>query len=135
EALDPSKRFLLQSDINEFSKYELQIDDQIKNRDLTFFDLTYNRLKQRMDESQAYYKEILAKPFDYSVNEEINTDFEKLPFAKNKEELKDKWRKQIKVNTLASLVANRKIKENKAKGIKTDNSAFGDDVVKETEKA
>ena len=61
EALDPSKRFLLQSDIDEFSKYELQLDDQIKNRDLTFFDLTYNRLKQRMDESQAYYKEILAE--------------------------------------------------------------------------
>src|SRR6478736_9034709 len=119
-ALDPSKRFLLQSDIDEFSKYELQLDDQIKNRDLTFFDLTYNRLKQRMDESQTYYKEILAKPFDYSVDEEINVDFEKLPFAKNKEELKDKWRKQIKLNTLSALVDKMKVQEDKAKGIKTE---------------
>ena len=44
EALDPSKRFFLQSDIEEFSKFEFELDDQIKNRDLTFFDLTYNRL-------------------------------------------------------------------------------------------
>jgi carboxyl-terminal processing protease len=36
QALDPSKRFFLQSDIDEFSRYELQIDDQIKNKDLTF---------------------------------------------------------------------------------------------------
>src|SRR6476620_10867620 len=31
-ALDPSKRFFLQSDIAEFSKFENQIDDQIKNK-------------------------------------------------------------------------------------------------------
>ena len=41
EALDPSKRFFLQSDIDEFSKYELELDYQILNKDLTFFDLTY----------------------------------------------------------------------------------------------
>jgi carboxyl-terminal processing protease len=44
EALDPSKRFFLQSDIDEFSKYETQIDDQINNKELTFFDLTYTQV-------------------------------------------------------------------------------------------
>ena len=48
-ALDPSKRFLLQSDIDEFAKYETRIDDAIRNKDLTFFDLTYNRLVKRMN--------------------------------------------------------------------------------------
>ena len=33
-ALDPSKRFFMQSDIDEFAKYETQIDDQIINKDL-----------------------------------------------------------------------------------------------------
>jgi carboxyl-terminal processing protease len=66
EALDPSKRFFLQSDINEFQQYETQIDDQIKNKDLTFFDLTYSRLVKRISESKNFYKEILDKPFDYS---------------------------------------------------------------------
>ena len=50
--LDPSKRFFLQSDIDEFAQYETKIDDQILNRDLSFFELTYNRLQQRMDESR-----------------------------------------------------------------------------------
>ncbi len=115
DALDPSKRFFLQSDIDEFSKYETQIDDAIKNKDLTFFDLTYERLQERIAESKSYYKDILAKPFDYKVNEEINTDYEKLPYAKTKEEIKDTWRKQIKLSTLSSLADRLDIQEGKNK--------------------
>ena len=55
-ALDPTKRFFLKSDIVEFSEYETELDDQIKNKDLTFFNLTYSRLKQRIEESKNYYK-------------------------------------------------------------------------------
>lgn len=43
--LDPSKRYFIQSDIEEFSKFQYLIDDQIKNEDLTFFFLVYNRFK------------------------------------------------------------------------------------------
>ena len=64
--IDPTKRFFLQSDIDEFSKYETQIDDMIKNKDLTFFNLTNSRLLQRMEESRAIYKDILD--IDFIVN-------------------------------------------------------------------
>ncbi len=119
-ALDPSKRFFLQSDIDEFSKFETLIDDEIKNKDLTFFDLTYNRLKQRMDESKSYYKEALANPFDFKINESFNTDYEKIPFATSVAELKERWRKQLKLNTLSSLTDRLKIQEDKVKGIKEE---------------
>ena len=114
-ALDPSKRFFLQSDIDEFAKYETQIDDQILNKDLTFFDLTYSRMTQRMEESKAYYKEILATPFDYSVDESIDTDYEKLPYAKDVTALKERWRKQVKLSTLSSYVDKQKFEEDKIK--------------------
>ena len=117
EALDPSKRFFLQSDIDEFSKFETELDDQFLNKDLTFFDLTYTRLMKRMTENQKVYKEILSTPFDYSVNETFNTDYEKAPYSQNKEELKERWRKQIKLSALSSLTDRLKIQENKAKGI------------------
>ncbi len=117
EALDPSKRFFIQSDIDEFAAYEMQIDDQIKNKDLTFFNLTYDRLMKRLDESKDFYKEILDKPFDYNVKEEFNTDYEKLPYAKSKSELKEKWRKQIKLSTLSSLVDKIKMQEDKKNGV------------------
>ena len=41
ESIDGQKRYFLQSDYREFSKYMYQIDDQISELDLTFFDLTY----------------------------------------------------------------------------------------------
>ena len=113
EALDPSKRFFLQSDIDEFAKYETQLDDQINNKDLTFFDLTYTKLMERMKESKEYYQDALAKPFDYKKDESINTDYEKLPYAKNKADLKERWRLQVKLSALSSLVEKQKLEEDK----------------------
>ncbi len=114
-SLDPSKRFFLQSDIDAFAVYELQIDDQIRNKELTFFDLSYATYVKRMNESTKFYKEILGRPIDYSTDEEIDTDYEKLPYAKNTTELKERWRKQIKLTTLSSLTEKIKLEEDKKK--------------------
>ena len=112
-ALDPSKRFFLQSDINEFSKFETEIDDQLINKDLTFFNLTYDRLMLRMEESKKIFKDVLSKPFDYTIDEEFNVDYDKAPYSKNTTELKEKWRKQIKLSTLSSFTDKRKLEEDK----------------------
>ena len=120
KALDPSKRFFLQSDIDEFSKYELELDDELNNKDLTFFNLTYGRLMQRMKESQGFYKEILKAPFDFTVDENFNTDYEKAPYAKTDADLKERWRKQLKLTTLSSLTDRLKIQESKGKVTKDD---------------
>ena len=77
ENLDPSKRYFLQSDIDEFSKYKFLIDDQINNEDLTFFFLVYNRFKERSDESKNYYKEILDHSFDFNTDEVLDVNYEK----------------------------------------------------------
>ena len=120
QALDPSKRFFLQSDIDEFAPYETQIDDQIANKDLTFFNLTYDRLMKRMEESKSIYKSVLDTPFDYNVEESFNTDYEKAPYAKSIAELKDRWRKQLKLSTLSSLTDRLKIQEDRSKGITSE---------------
>jgi len=130
EALDPSKRFFLQSDIDEFSKYETLLDDQLLNKELTFFNLTYNRLMKRMLEGKGFYKDILSTPFDYSVDETFNTDYEKAPYAKNTSELKERWRKQIKLSTLSSLTDRLKIQENKEKGIVDKDAKTTSEVLK-----
>ena len=113
DALDPSKRFFLQSDINEFSKYQLELDDQLTNKDLTFFNLTYDRLMLRVNEGNKMYKEVLSTPFEYKSEEDFNVDYDKAPYAKNNAELKDKWRKQIKLSTLSSLTEKQKLEEDK----------------------
>ena len=112
-ALDPSKRFFLQSDIDEFAQYETQIDDQILNKELAFFELTYTRLMKRMEESKSYYKEALANPFDYKKEESFNTDYEHIPYCKSVKELKERWRLQVKLSALSSLVEKQKLEEDK----------------------
>ncbi|HKO76148.1 MAG TPA: carboxy terminal-processing peptidase [Flavobacterium sp.] len=113
EALDPSKRFFLQSDINEFSRYQLELDEQLKDKDLTFFNLTYDRLMLRMEEGNKIFKAVLSTPFDYKREEDFNVDYDKAPYAKNNAELKEKWRKQIKLSTLSSLTEKQKLEEDK----------------------
>ena len=87
----------------------------IKNKDLTFFNLTNSRLLKRMKESRAIYEEILDKPFDFKINESINVDYEKLPFSKNKSELVDRWRKQLKLSALSSITDKEQLEEDKKK--------------------
>jgi carboxyl-terminal processing protease len=100
--IDPLKRYFLDSDIAEFSKYEYQIDDQLKNKDISFFDLVHTRLEQRMEEAKSIYKEVLQTPFDFYADNTINIDYENIAYAKNKEELQARWREQLKFSAIST---------------------------------
>lgn len=101
EVIDPTKRYFLESDIREFEKYRFMIDDEIRNTDIEFFNIVYQRLMVRMEEAKDIYKEVLSTPFDYTIDETIEIDYDDQAFAANKKELKERWRKQLKYNTLA----------------------------------
>jgi carboxyl-terminal processing protease len=103
ESLDPTKRYFIQSDINEFQKYENSIDDMIRSKDLSFFDLTYKRLMQRMKESKVIYTSILSKPLNLKDDETISVDYEKLPYAQSTDDLNQRWRKQLEFAVLSDI--------------------------------
>lgn len=117
EAIDPLKRYFYASDIEEFQKYEMLIDDQIKNSEITFFDLTHTRLVERMAEAEGMYKEILDKPFDFTKKEKLDTDYSKRGYVNNKEEMKERWRKQLKFSAISNFYDKKKEQEN---GLKND---------------
>ena len=100
DQIDSQKKYFLASDIREFKKFENDLDDFIKNYDLTFFETTHERLLQRIKEVEEFYPVILSKPFDFSVIEDINVDFENMNFSKTKKERVDRWRKQLKYSAL-----------------------------------
>lgn len=102
DVIDPTKRYFIASDIAEFEKYKYQIDDEIKNTDITFFNVVYERLMERMGDAKGIYKEVLETPFDYSENESISIKYDEEPFAANRKELKERWRKQLKYATLGT---------------------------------
>ena len=102
DVIDPTKRYFIASDISEFEQYKFQIDDQIKNTDITFFNAVYERLIQRMQDAKEIYKDVLQEPFDYNQNESISIEYDKELFAANKTDLKERWRKQLKYATLGT---------------------------------
>lgn len=101
ESLDYSKRFFLKSDIDALEKYRHSIDDQVKASDLEFFEKAFGRYQERFAETESFYHEILAEPFDFTLDETFETDEEKLGFAATDAELKDRWRKYLKQRVLA----------------------------------
>lgn len=103
KVIDGNKRYLLESDLEVLNKYKPLLDDEFKEQRINFFNESYPLFQTRIQEAKTYYKEILAKPIDFTVKESINTDYEKQPWAKNKEELKERWRKQLKLNVLSSI--------------------------------
>jgi len=103
ERMDFGKRFLLQEDIEKLSKYKKELDNAMNDVNFEFFDLSVSILDKRTIESEAYCKEILSRPFDFTANDKVEIDAKKLDFAKDNNELKGRWNKLLKYETMNSL--------------------------------
>ena len=113
--LDPSKRYFTKEDMKEFSQYKYQIDNQLLQDDITFYKLVYGRFLEKTKNAKAFYGELLAEPFNFKKKETIDLDYEKLPFAKNDNQLIDYWRKQLKLQTLSKIQEQKQLQEEKLK--------------------
>ena len=102
ETMDPLKRYFYESDYKDFEKFKLTIDDQLKVSDITFFNVTHERMLKRIDQAKLIYKEVLSQPFNYTKDEVFDTNSESTTYAKNKKELKERWRQQLKFSTLTN---------------------------------
>ncbi|MDB5200721.1 MAG: carboxyl-terminal protease [Ferruginibacter sp.] len=116
EDLDGDKNILLQSDIESFKKYETRIDDEIHGEALESFYTINDVYLKRQNEASVLYKDILKNPFDFTKNEKVIMDPEKLSFPANEAERADTWRKRLKYLVLDRYVGAQEEREkNKAK--------------------
>jgi carboxyl-terminal processing protease len=126
EMIDPQKKYFLNSDLKEFKKYEKLIDDQWLSYDLTFFNLTHDRLVQRINEVELFLPSLFKKTFEFDSDEKINVDFENLSFPKNDKERKERWRKQLKFSMLdlydIKILDQKKLIESNSDYVKKSNS-------------
>ena len=127
EGLDPSKRYFTQKDLKEFSKFKYEIDNQLLEDDVSFYNIVYANFTKKIKNAKSYYAELLAQPFRFNKNETIDIDYDKVPFAKNENQLIDYWRKQLKLNVLSRV--QNKIEKQDAKvkkNPKTKKKSFND---------
>ena len=101
--LDTNKKFLLKEDVEALSKYKQKIDDEIQNGTLDFYNLSAKLIADRIKEKELWSKEILSKPLDYTVDEEYQTDGDKITYANSVADLKIEWAKMLKYQVLSRL--------------------------------
>ena len=99
--VDQEKNVLLQSDIAALRKYETKIDDEILGKtSVQFVPAVTEIYNKRLQETEMLYKDILSRPFDFSKDESVSMDYDKINFPASDVERKESWRKRLKYLTL-----------------------------------
>lgn len=99
EDLDPSKSYFLQSDIDEFEKYRLELDDALRRGNLNpafdIFNRYHVRVISRFEKVIAILDEGIEQ-FDFTKDEQLLVNREDAPWATTEAELDELWRKRVK---------------------------------------
>lgn len=98
DLLDPSKSYLLKSDIEEFQQWETSLDDMLKKGELSpgykIYNRYYQRAIERLDSNISLLKSDFE--FDLSKDEYLPFDVESHEWPATGEDADDYWRKRIK---------------------------------------
>ncbi len=98
--LDPQKQYFLQADIDEFNKFRDHLDDLIKQGDVAFARMVFNRYLQRLDERMKVAHAMVDAPHDFTLDESLTVDGDAIVWAANSAELDERWRKRVKFDLL-----------------------------------
>lgn len=100
KALDGGKNYFLQSDITDFEKYRLTMDDDVREGDLSVPFYMFNVYQKRYNDRVKYALDQIGQKFDFTNNETYTYDREKMPWLKSDAESNDLWAKRIKYELL-----------------------------------
>ncbi len=103
ESLDARKLFFMQSDIDEFAREQFSIDDYVKRGDLRMAKRIFDRFLQRVKERIAVAQQYVDSEHDFTLDETIVRDPEKMSYAKSAAEADERWRKQVKFDMLQQI--------------------------------
>ena len=103
ESVDASKRYFLQSDMDEFKKHYTKLDDYLNQGNLVFYKLTIDRLYQRVDEIDKMTQDILSKPINLEENDELILEPKKRVNPIDSKQQREEWKKYIKYNILQEI--------------------------------
>ncbi len=113
--IDPGKYYFYKSDITRFESHSQKMDEIIAKEDYRFvFDL-FTLYKKRFDENLKIFDDLVKKSYDFTVDETINTDGDKIDYAAGQADMTERWRKSIKLQLLNYISAGKTLEEAKEK--------------------
>lgn len=109
--LDYSHNVLLASDVEQFTKKQGLIGDELRSGKLDVFYDLYNQAQKRRFERYQYALKVLERPMDFSGNDTFNLDRSKSPWAKSEAELDALWDAKVKYDQLSLKLTGKDDKE------------------------
>ncbi len=100
--VDAEKDLFLQADVDDLkSRFGTKIDDEILGTaTIQFVPAVSELYKKRLAETQVIYRDVLSKPFDFTVNEDYNQNYDEVKFPVTDADRREAWRKRMKFLTL-----------------------------------
>jgi carboxyl-terminal processing protease len=127
KALDPEKNTFLQTDLDGLTKYSTTIDDEIHGATITFQPAVSRIYEIRIKETQALFNQIMDKPFDFSKDDSVLLNTDKLGYPKDEVERAKRWEMLLKYRTIeryASLIDEREKNKGKEKFVIKNDSTL-----------
>jgi len=103
ESLDSKKMFFYQSDIDEFFSERQWSDDFVKRGDVTLANRIFDRFIQRVAERIAFAQKLVDVQHDFTIDEEIVIDPEKMSYPTSEAQVNERWRKKVKLDLLLQI--------------------------------
>ena len=100
ELLDPRKLYFTQADVDGLGQDKTKLGDLMKHGNVDFAYNAFDLFLKRVAERKAIADTLVDQKQDFTVDEGMIIDAEKLPWAKTDEEIRERWRKQIKYDLL-----------------------------------
>jgi len=101
DLLDARKLYFTQADIDDLGHDRARLGESLKKGNVDFCYNTFDLFLQRVKERTKLADEFIEAKHDFATDEGMVIDAEKLPWAKNDEEIRERWRKQIKYDLLS----------------------------------
>lgn len=100
DAWDPNRLYFLKSDIDTFANYRTSLDDQVKVGQLSFASTVFDRFMSRCVAAQSIIEETINADHDFTVEESTLRDGTERPWGTSPAEVREYWRKTIKLQLL-----------------------------------
>ncbi len=108
QALDYNRSLFTQADIQTFSPFRQQFDDEFQSGDLKNAYAMFNLSIKRRYERYSYALSLLDKPINFDVADQYEFDRSKDTWAKDTNALNEIWRQRVKYDALNLKLSGKK---------------------------
>ncbi len=121
--LDPRKRFLLRKDVSQLNVFTDKIDEELSRGLIVLPDTGASFLSERVGDVSLIIDQLMDAGFDPNREDYLELDPEKKEYAASVNELRERWRRSLKLQVISQYLDFVELETKKTSNIDTDEFA------------